>query len=75
MQPWIQCLPFSMKWRPFFYKVDCLRFFLELKVMFDCEKIEDIGTYTLKIMELVQLGKIEKGSISMVGKYKSLNAR
>jgi hypothetical protein len=43
--------------------------------MLQCEKIADIGSHALKIMELLQLGKIEKGAMSMEGKYKSLNAR
>jgi hypothetical protein len=60
---------------PFFNNVDPSGFFLEFKAMLQCEKIDNIGSHALKIMELLQLGKIEKGAMSMEGKYKSLNAR
>ena len=43
--------------------------------MLQCEKIEEIGVHALKIMELLQLGKMEKGSITSDGRYRSLNAR
>ena len=42
--------------------------------MLESDKIDDIGTFTLKIMELLQLGIIDKGAVSMDGKYKSLSA-
>ena len=35
----------------------------------------EIGKHALKIMELLQLRKIERGAISMEGKYKPLNER
>lgn len=49
--------------------------FLEFKLMLQCEKIDEIGVRALRIMELLHLGKMEKGSISSDGRYKSLNAR
>jgi hypothetical protein len=48
----------------------------ELKLMLRAEcTIEEIGAHALNIMELLQLGKIEKGSETMDLKYKSLTAR
>jgi hypothetical protein len=55
--------------------INSSKFFLELKLMLQCEKIEEIGVQALKIMELLQLGKMEKGSITSDGRYRSLNAR
>eukprot|EP00956_Cyclotella_meneghiniana_P029326 scaffold70674_cov79-Cyclotella_meneghiniana.AAC.1 len=43
------------------------RKFKEFKLMLQCDKIEEIGVHALKIMELLQLGKMEKGSISSDG--------
>ena len=41
--------------------------------MLESDEIEDIGTCTLKTMELLQLGRIKLPyCISMEGKYKSL---
>eukprot|EP00956_Cyclotella_meneghiniana_P011701 scaffold16470_cov61-Cyclotella_meneghiniana.AAC.12 len=55
--------------------INSSKFFLEFKLMLQCEKIEEIGVRALKIMELLQLGKMEKGSITSDGRYRSLNAR
>ena len=55
--------------------INSSKFFLEFKLMLQCEKIEEIGVHALKIMELLQLGKMEKGSITSDGRYRSLNAR
>ncbi len=43
--------------------------------MLECEKIDEIGMQALMIMESLQLGKMEKGSISSEGRYKSLNVQ
>jgi len=59
----------------FFNDVNSSRFFVEFKLMLECEKIDAIGMQALKVMELLQLGKMEKGSISSKGRYRSLNAR
>ena len=48
---------------------------LELKAMLRTTNIALIGSYALKIMELLQLGKIERGSVLPDGKYNSLNGR
>ena len=37
--------------------------------------ITSIGLYAMKIIELLKLGKIEKGSVSSHGKYTSLYSR
>ena len=42
--------------------------------MLACENITSIGLYAMKIMELLQLGKIEKGSVSAQIKYTSLSS-
>ncbi|KAL9188604.1 hypothetical protein ACHAXT_006982 [Thalassiosira profunda] len=49
--------------------------YLELKALLSSEHIPSIGSRVLKIMQLLQLGKIEKGSLLPDGKYTSLNAR
>ena len=54
---------------PFSDNVDSLGFFLEFKAMLQCEKNDDVGSHALQIMELLQLGKIEKDAMSMEGKY------
>ena len=43
--------------------------------MLGCSNIKSIGLHTMEIMELIQLGKIEKVSVSLQGKYTSLNLR
>ena len=48
---------------------------LELKGMQVCSNITYIVLHAMKIMELVQLVKIEKGSVSSQGDYTSLNLR
>ena len=48
---------------------------LELKALLGSQHIPSIGTRVLKIMELLQLGKIEQGSLLPDAKYTSLNAR
>eukprot|EP00956_Cyclotella_meneghiniana_P031379 scaffold82280_cov71-Cyclotella_meneghiniana.AAC.1 len=48
--------------------INSSKFFLEFKLMLQCEKIEEIGVHALKIMELLQLGKMEKGSITSDGR-------
>ena len=42
--------------------------------MISCDNIPSLGPHTLKLMELIQLGKIEKGSLIPDGKYKSLSS-
>jgi hypothetical protein len=60
----------------YFNNVDSSKWFLEFKAMLDSQKsLDDIAQSALKVMELLQLGKIEKGSLSMESKYKSLSAR
>jgi hypothetical protein len=60
----------------YFNNVDLSKWFLEFKAMLDSQKsLDDIAQSPLKVMELLQLGKIEKGSLSMESKYKSLSAR
>ena len=49
--------------------------FLELKWLLGCINITSIGLHARKIMELLQLCKIEKGSVSLQGKYTSLNSQ
>ena len=49
--------------------------FLELKWLLGCSNITSIGLHARKIMELLQLCKIEKGSVSLQGKYNSLTSR
>ena len=43
--------------------------------MLGCSNIKSIGLHTMEIMELIQLGKIEKVSVSLQCKYTSLNLR
>ena len=43
--------------------------------MLGCSNIKSIGLHAMEIMELIQLGKIEKVSVSLQGKYTSLNLR
>ena len=47
----------------------------ELGNLLESKDIATMGCQVVKIMELMQLGKHEKGSIVPDGKYKSLNAR
>ena len=42
--------------------------------MISCNNVPSLGPHTLKLMELMQLGKIEKFSLLPVIKYKSLSA-
>ena len=42
--------------------------------MISCKNIPSLGPHALKLMELMQLGKIEKGSLIPDGKYKSLSS-
>ena len=49
--------------------------FLQLKELLASPNISSMGRHALSIMELMQLGKIEKGSLMPDGKFKSLNAR
>ena len=46
-----------------------------MKVIFGSGDISSIGVYAVKIMELLQLGKTEKGSVSAQSKYTSLSSR
>ena len=45
----------------FFGKVDASKFFVVFKSMLESDKIDKIGTWSLQIMELLQLGRIDKG--------------
>jgi hypothetical protein len=49
---------------------------LEFKEMLRGDhSISDIGDCAMRVMEYAQLGKIEKGSVSSEGKFKSLHGR
>ena len=48
---------------------------LEFEHLLKSDKIPSMGNQVLKIVELMQLGKIEKGSLLPDGKYTSLIAR
>jgi hypothetical protein len=55
---------------------DSSRMFLEFKEMLRGDhSISDIGDCAMRVMEYAQLGKIEKGSVSSEGKFKSLHGR
>ena len=57
----------------FFCRVDASKWFLELKSMLgEGKSVDEISLSALRMMEFLQLGKIEKGSPSMDWKYKSL---
>ena len=56
-----------------FYGEDGSRELLTLKLMLVCGNIISIGFYSMEIIELLQLGKIEKESVSSHGKYNSLS--
>ena len=43
--------------------------------MLGSDNLDLIGRSCLKLMQFMQLGKCEKGSISMEGKFKSLQMR
>jgi len=49
--------------------------YLELKGMLGCTNIGSIAPYAVKIMELLQIGKIEKGSLQPEGKFQSIVGR
>jgi hypothetical protein len=50
--------------------------FLQFKEMLlDQKSIDDIGDCAMRVMEFADLGKIENGSVSGEGKYKSLHGR
>ena len=38
-------------------------------------RVEEVGGHALKLIQLLHLGKIEEGSVTMVGKHKSLLSR
>jgi hypothetical protein len=59
-----------------FMKGDASAMFAELKEMIEKEKtISQIAVHGLRVIYLMQLGKIQKGSIAMDLKFKSLPAR
>ena len=53
--------------------MDGAKWFLEFKEMLETW-MDETGQCALKIMNLLQLGKIEKGAYSMEGRYKSLQS-
>ena len=56
----------------FFLDGDSSKMFLESKAMLRSDNLDSIGGTCLKLMQFMQLGKCENGSISMEGKFKSL---
>ena len=46
--------------------------FKAFKDMIECTRIEEIGEHALQIIKMLHRGKIEEGSVNMVGKYNSL---
>jgi len=59
----------------FFDVGDSSKAYLELQALLETTHIPSMGGRILKIMELMQLGKVEKGSLLPDGKFTSLNAR
>ena len=59
----------------FFLDGDSSKMFLEFKAMLGSDNLDLIGRSCRKLMQFMQLGKCEKGSISMEGKFKSLQMR
>lgn len=56
--------------------VDCSKMFLEFKEMLDSgNSMSKIGSSVIRVMELASLGRLEKGSMSMDGRFKSLPGR
>ena len=55
--------------------MDVNREWLELKGISGCDNIASIGLYYEKIMELIQLGTFDNGSVSVNSKYISLYLR
>lgn len=52
--------------------VDGVKCFLELKGMLEETSMHETGQWALKLMNLLPLGKIEKGAGSIKERYKSL---
>ena len=56
----------------FFDDGDSTKAFAQVKKILQCRDIASIGPLTVGLMELLQLGKIEKGSLLPDGKYQSI---
>jgi len=54
---------------------DASRALIEFKSLIACKNVAALGPHALKVVEWMQLGKIEKGSLLLDSKYKLLHAR
>jgi len=59
----------------FFGTGDSENAFGHFKALMRCPNLSDIPIYALKVVALVELGKMEKGAVSSAGHYNSRNAR
>jgi len=59
----------------FFDAGDSSNAYAQFKALVRCENISNIPLCALKVVELEELGKMEKGAVSSAGHYNSRNAR
>jgi hypothetical protein len=60
---------------PLFDGGDSHNAFDHFKVLLRCTELDDIGAYALKMVQLIQFGKVEKGAASTASKFNSRNGR
>ena len=54
---------------------DSINAYAQFKALVRCDNISNIPPCALKVVELVELGEMEKGAVSSTGHYNSRNAR